>query len=506
MKKTKSLYLILVLCVAFSFGITPSGLSQESVVSKTKAQPVVPSAPQIAVRDNSDDQYLLNLAKLMNQAKSSIFISLEGFDHEFPLLREILAAREKGIVVKVWVSGMTQYEVQAHKDFWERLKNSGVQLFWVSAISRVSDQLVVIDQKHVIEGGSLLKGDLASGTWIDSTFLAKQKLARFNKLPLREEKSRASVSSSFVKLPKILLTNKELLPEIVKNEDDNAWRLYFHLLKIQQERGQDLLEISPQELVSLLNLEAKKSRTLLLRKKTEMPSVAKILDRLQKKYSLISYSGLNTEPSFRISFAFSLKQDSFLNQKKNVLLIPYQFYESQYMDEWSSETQFAYLLSLNQEAESENKPYWNTSLYKLSERYHIKEGLLREGFYKLKREDALEFVFTSLNDSGRNTFSSLSSLAYKNNGLRTFDQKQRDLEVLKTQLSGNDEALWSKARMYAELFDDPFDVEMLRKFTQLIKKYSVATLEPVVFRLSQLPPDNSLRTLDYLEKVLSKAK
>ncbi len=473
----------------------------------------------ITVEDISDRTYLLRLVGMIKEAKESIYISMyisnpkPGEKHPVGwLFQELLLAASRGVEVKLWLNSSfsqeTILERKQFEPFWNDLKEKNIQVKWVTPERKLHDKLIVIDRQYVIEGSmnwtyTAIMKNYESSTLIRSKKLAEKKIERLEGLILERPEELDEFQTTFVEIPSILFTNEAIFPEMVKKNDEAAWDMYFYLSGLRKVLGNGPWDLSMQDILIGVAKPGADEKKI---KKT----IPKTLSRLEKDYHLLQFDR-NRQNIYHITLLEPVSGNS-KNKSSSVVLgsrnidktvrIPLAFYEYDYRKKWSLPAQFAYGISLLMESESSTKPYWMSPVFSLSDRFHIDEGILRSGFTELKRDNVIEFIFPKKSLKG--SIRARLLVSYKNNPLLSEEEKETELLKIRNLYVSISQDDWKRARYYADIYDDPYDPKLARQFLELIRNYPEHTLDPVVKRVAQFSPDNSLRNPDYVKTILEK--
>jgi len=477
----------------------------------------------VSVEDISDRAYLNKVMEMIQGAKESIDISMYVSNpkvrekHPVGNLFQALVERAaNGVSVRIWfnsaLSRDERLERTKYASFWNDLEQKGVKIQWVSSERLLHDKLVVIDREYVVEGStnwtySALLKNHESATLIRSKKLANKKIERLEALPLEKREELGPLQTTFVDLPVELFTHEAYLPKVANEEDREAWDLYFYLVKLRTVQGSGPWDFGVSQLREALSWSPGKSE------KKDRAAVSKVLRRLEKDYRLVSFEWIKKKNEVSISLLEpgqvkskkSKTKPSILGSQpwKETLRIPLAFYEYGYQKKWSLPAQFAYCISLISESESQNKSFWFFSMYQLQDRFHVNKQFLRQGFTQLKRDNAIEFVFPK-KAAGETKLSSRQLISYQNNILRSEEENETEILKVRNRYASMTPEEWNRARSYAEIFDDPYDPLLIRQFVGLMKKYPESTLEPLIMKVAQFAPDNSLRSPEFIKQNLER--
>jgi hypothetical protein len=258
----------------------------------------------IKVTDISDRKYEQAVIELLDNAKSSIVISMYsislGKDTNNPvrlLLNDLLEARDRGVKVTLYIN--TRFRRNAKKPFikspiFKKLEDAGCVIYSLSSKRKLHDKLIIVDKRYVVEGSTnwsivALRGNFESATLIDSPDLANVKLSRLqNLLIISKEEDEVPDSPAYLEnLPKTLsisnalLLNKEYFAFMVNRNDNRSLDLYLLLLAYSQTTKAKEFFINLESMGLSLGLPLSWSNSALRRQ------VIKSLKRLQNQYHLI---------------------------------------------------------------------------------------------------------------------------------------------------------------------------------------------------------------------------
>jgi len=474
------------------------------MVDPVEVSPILEPPRMVSVQDISDQKYFGQLLKLFNEATTSIEVAesnltlnLDSRTRVGQLVKSLWAANSRGVKVRIWFKA-SSFLNQSSNDVFNQLKNEGVEINKVSPGVAFNDQLIVVDGKYVVESSlswseKSLQQQVGSATLIQSEELAETKQDRLADILV--QKDLIESKDAFIEISEILFTNKSLFPSIVKKNDEDAWRIYFYLLNTSYTTKEEILSVNAKDLFSVLPFDSDK------KDKKVLKDLKKTLKRLEDEYKLLTFSYNKKSERFQVIFTLSFSNDKRVG---GGVLVPLAFFEQEYFKTWSLQTQFAYFVSLIEEKASSNKPYWKSSFLKLNEKFHVDQEALRQSLVDLKRENMIDYIFSEVNQTSVSGFSNPILVAYRNNILLSQVEKEQLLNELKKEFTILTDDEWNKARGYAVLFDDPYDIKLISDFANLVKQFSSTKLDSVVFRIAQLPAEHSLRTPNYVKEILSK--
>lgn len=258
------------------------------------------------VKDISDRKYEPAVIELLDNARESIVISmyLISAKEKGPvslLIRDLEEALDKGISVDIYIN--TRFKSGqpvkgALKKHFNRLRKKGAKIYFVTPSIRLHDKIVIIDNRYIAEGSgnwsvSALKSNREIGTLIDSPELAKERLIRMKRLPLKSAKTKKAKKpdkpkgmkplpkNSSVSISKKLLNDKKLFPNMVTRNDNRSMDTYLLLLARAKQLKRKEFFLSLESMAVDLGMPSSRTDTALRRQ------VIKTLKKLQDRYKLI---------------------------------------------------------------------------------------------------------------------------------------------------------------------------------------------------------------------------
>ena len=259
------------------------------------------------IKDISDRKYEDAVIQLLDSAKDSIVISMYsislGTDTRNPvklLLNDLLEARARGVSVTLYLNTRFRDSNKGGTPFskspiFKKLENAGVVIYFIPSNRRLHDKLIVVDSRYVVEGSanwsiSALKNNFESSTLIDSSDLARVKLARLeNILIVSKPRDKKPYTPAYIEnlpksltVPKEFILNKKYLSRMVTSYDKRAMDIYLLLLAHSQAIDKREFFVSLEAMALSLGMPRSWKDTALRRQ------VIKSLKKLQSRYHLIN--------------------------------------------------------------------------------------------------------------------------------------------------------------------------------------------------------------------------
>ena len=212
------------------------------------------------VSDISDREYEQAVIGLIDNAQKSVVIGMYHISTQLELnnpvkllLNDLVEAEKRGVQVRIYLNTKfpdVSYKELVDEDEFKALKEAGCELYFIPPGRKLHDKVVIVDRRYVVEGSMnwsiiALKNNFESATLIDSPGLAKEKIARLEKIyKMQKEKEEDServrkplyVDSIIdkIKVKKALLEDERYFPKMLKVSDRRAMDLYLILLAYSQ--------------------------------------------------------------------------------------------------------------------------------------------------------------------------------------------------------------------------------------------------------------------------------
>ena len=212
------------------------------------------------VRDISDRKYEQAVIELIDNAKESVIVGMYHISTQLKtnnpvklLLNDLVEAQERGAQVKVYLNTKfpdVSYEELIGKDEFKTLKEAGCEVYFIPPGRKLHDKVVIVDSRYVVEASMnwsivALRNNFESATLIDSPGLAKEKIARLDKIYRMQRKKEEGgekerrplyVDSIIdkIEIKEALLEDERYFPGMLKKSDRRAMDLYLILTAYSQ--------------------------------------------------------------------------------------------------------------------------------------------------------------------------------------------------------------------------------------------------------------------------------
>ena len=261
------------------------------------------------VSDISDREYEPAVIELIDNAKESVVVGMYHISTQLEannpvklLLNDLVEAEERGVQVKIYLNTRfpdVSYEELVSEDEFKRLQDAGCELYFMPHGRKLHDKVVVVDRRFVVEGSMnwsiiALRNNFESATLIDSPELAKEKIARLEKIyRIQKEKEKNKDEErerrplyvdgiiDRVEIKKALLEDERYFSGMLKVSDRRAMDLYLTLLAYSQKSEKNEFFLALEDTALGLGLPETWDDESLRRQ------VIKALRTLQDRYNLI---------------------------------------------------------------------------------------------------------------------------------------------------------------------------------------------------------------------------
>lgn len=341
------------------------------------------------VKDISDRAYEPAIIELLDNAKESIILSMYIIKpDEKPvalLMNDLAEALDRGVSVEIYINTREDRGVESKKVLQrhlDALTQKGAKIYKFTPRYRLHDKLIIVDSRYVVDGSmnwsvSAIKTNYESAVLIDSPELAKTKLIRLRRFPLKDDDKdkpdRPDRPKGLLPLPegaivnvsKELLNNKNLFPTMVTRQASRSMDTYLLLLAESMRLGEKEFFIPLEDMAVALGMPNTWSDTALRRQ------VIKILKELRNRYKLINAN-------------FSHGKDAWVELKElpgDTFNVKGIFFTPASLVPKSQPAKFVALIKALLEAEG--KKIEDFTMEELSERFHTSEWTIEKGMKEI---------------------------------------------------------------------------------------------------------------------------
>ncbi len=463
---------------------------------------IFPSSTSDGVEDVSDNRYFAKLRQLIGFAKTNIYISVSAIatssDKNDPvsiLLEDLINAAKRGVGVRLFITTYSaagfDHSLFLREDLLENLRSQKIEVHFVNPSQNLQDQLVVIDEELVLEGGlpwtreDLTEG-LGSATLSHSRALAQKKRMRLELLPLWDvEVKKADRTEGRIGVPIFMLQEINFFPAMVSHDDGDAMKIWFALLRAFYQFQSTQLELSYEELGREIPGDKIYERGAL------NFQVLKTLKRLEEEYGLIK---INQEQPDRIKLTLALPASL-----EPSVAVPLLFFQESYAKELSPRAIFAYLVILYRSQLSGESPVWLGSPRNVEQDFPMQAENFRQGVDELRRQNLIEIYPFDMRQGAGYEGPHIRERRYLINPIATLSEKLATWSRLRD-LFGED-AL-RKAREMADLLGEPEDPKVVSVYSELGKKYGLEDIQSLTRHIAELPEKSTPEMLEYLKTLL----
>lgn len=286
--------------------LVASGLLLLTLISLAFADDLQNKSYPATVTDISDRAYEKAVIELLDNAKSSIVMSMYMLKPAEAgpvrlLVRDLEEALDRGVSVEIYLNirpdhGMPPSDIMIQP--LQSLIKKGGKIYKFTPHTRLHDKLIIVDERFVVEGSmnwsvAAIKSNYESAVLIDSPGLAKVKLIRLRNFPLegdeKEEKPRPDRPKGLKPLPegaivgvsKELLNNKDYFAAMLKAQADRTMDMYLLLLAEAARTNEKEFFVSLEDMAVALGMDPACDDTALRRQ------MIKEMEALEGRYKLI---------------------------------------------------------------------------------------------------------------------------------------------------------------------------------------------------------------------------
>ncbi len=310
------------------------------------------------------------------------------------LVSDLIAAHRRGVDVKVVLDLRSSYDPEsgnAVRDYAngiaaDMLTYAGIDVSYFPSSYHMHQKLVVIDEETVIIGShnwtySGLFKNVESSSLIRSREHARTKLTRINELKtFSAARSVAPDVTNTIPVPRDFLLRDELAPHMLTKNDKRPFEIYLLLLRYASESGAPTLSIDPLKVATELAIAPDDDKWV------KRKYVIKAIRTLAERYALIDVT-------------FHRGKDADVTILKNTSLtsagsiqVPLAYWTYGLATELTQDEKFAYLICLNEEAQSYTPPLWRKSQEDLAKIYSVSRKPINVGLNGLQRHDILSIL------------------------------------------------------------------------------------------------------------------
>ena len=345
------------------------------------------------VSDISDREYEQAVIELIDNAKKSVVIGmyyistqLEANNPVKLLLNDLVEAEKRGAQVRIYLNTKfpdVSYEKLVGEDEFKMLKEAGCELYFIPPGRKLHDKVVIVDRRYVVEGSMNwsiigLRNNFESATLIDSPGLAKEKIARLERVyqmqkakeEAGEKERRPLYLDSIIEnidVKKVFLEDERYFPGMLKVSDRRAMDLYLILLAYSQKLEKDEFFLKLEDTALGLGLPVSWDDESLRRQ------VIKALRTLQDRYKLIDVE-------------FYHASDAHIT----ILPVPGESFtiETKIVDSHNKELsqRLKFLLLIKALLEKEGKDLDSISQKEIMLRFHIAERTLEKALAEIRKQ------------------------------------------------------------------------------------------------------------------------
>jgi hypothetical protein len=299
------------------------------------------------------------------------------------LVDDLIDAKDRGVDVKVVLEDS---KFKASRLAYEKLKNSGIEVYFDTPKELLHVKGVVIDDKYVFIG---------SANWSRAAIEDNYEVTYLEESPEDAIAFREYVGSipvaegefflpeeEGVKLLSSFLLSTDLGQQLLKAQAYKQLDLYLLLCKMQDETSKAYFDIDYDSLAKKMGYKApEKLRKYRNAHHYYYERIHRLLIPL-KKHGLIGYK----------KGKVTLKANVSDNSEETKIIIPYEYWAKGYSDKLSMRAKYMYLICLYEAVRSSRYPLWFRSQEDMSKLYGISDTTISLGMQELENKGLIEII------------------------------------------------------------------------------------------------------------------
>ncbi len=321
------------------------------------------------------------------------------------LVNDLIAAHRRGVDVDVVLNLRSKYDPESDEPIRDHanglaadmLSYAGVYVFYFPAKCHMHAKLVIIDERTTIIGShnwtySGLAQNIESSSLIRSREHAQAKLEGIAELQTISAAITVSPDvSTTIPIPRSFLLREGLAPYMMTKNDERPFDTYLIFKRYAAERGASSFSVDPLQLAA--DLKIAPDRDIWAQRKYAI----KAIRSLSERYDLIDVTfHRGKDAAITLHEDTGLMQDGFVD-------IPLAYWTYGLATDLKQGEKYAYLICLNEEAQSITPPLWKKNQEQIAEKYSSSRATINNAMNGLQRHDLLTIIRDDipLNDSDK---------------------------------------------------------------------------------------------------------
>lgn len=440
-------------------------------------------------------EFVRSLLRSIRKAKKEITIASFDLDEssdpeEFgsKLTRALISAKERGVKVQMLLDASQLREPRTGEIFYhyrgerkaEELAHAGVLIYYDSRTTLFHAKIAVLDDRWAYIGSQNLGVRNDAQVFEATVRLDSQKIASElnsyltetlrDAFPFHEE--RAQVKG--LPIPVSFLEKNGVFSRMFKRHAEKPFRLYVSLLREAQKMG--LMEFERNWPSSL-----HKARRLLV-----------------EEYRVLRHErGIGVRPS-RSALVHPETGRPFAFPDKDFFMVPDSFFDFGWFGRLGHDQIFLFWIQLAEGQHSSQSPYWSMRTETIAKKFGITVRSIVKANLQLQRWNLIEVIRDP--NIIRRDRSSRPNRYRVNPTASPIEQGLAKKKMLE-ELSMNRKAL-GQAQKFADLLNEPHDLDVIRKFLLLIDHYGVKEVEKAVRITARFKFHFALRNVNHTAGIL----
>ena len=460
-------------------------------------------AMQVEAENISSDKYFSTTLNEINSAKSQVFVVMylvsvlpdQPDSQPNQLVSALIAAKLRGVDVKVILDQNINFESESMDDAvvsnknqkaYELLTKNGIPTFFDTSDTYTHAKAIVIDNETVILGSTnwskaaLTKNNEAD-VIVRSKDLAESLTSQFDKIKLQEYIP--AVVTPSVRIPRLFLTKKDTLGEMVSQSDERTLDVYLYLLGQYDQNKDSKVDLNYDNLAQSLSINT-------MTKEDYRRQITKVLLKLKDKYNLIDFENAARGQNAQIILKDVKNPKKNYDPKTDSFDLPTAYWKYLWNQKLNFSAKAMYLIVLSNTSPS--APNFALSRSDLSKEYSISESFISDGTKGLRISNLLDIQYSSLEDQN---YSDRQSNVYTPKPIYDPAELQKELAVLR-QKEGTDKL--QRAINTASIVFAQNDLNAIKELISLENQYGQTIIQQAAKKISDKSPDNPKRCIGYL--------
>lgn len=430
------------------------------------------------------------------QVSIDLFMFVVSFNPNEPkskparLLKSLVEAKKRGVEVNVYLdqnvdlfNGTNEIEGK-NNEAVDYIKMNGLNVYMDDKYNYSHSKALVIDKKIALIGSS---------NWSRSAFNRNQEaniLVRSEKFAKEILDDLASVKrntpafaqeANVVKIPKVFAMQKDLLGQMVTQQDERAFDIYLWLLMKADTADSKKLSVNYDGLAKSLGIGQ-------MTREDYRRQISKVLRKIEGEYGLIKLKIGYDEPADVVLVGSELN----VGTEEKMIHLPEAYWQFGWNRKLNFPGKVMLLLNRMYSDEAENPPTWHIGVESLAKKHGISETFIGDGIMELRKYNLVDVRYEAIDSSEERP---RQYGVYSPNEI--YDPRELEKRFNEINLKEGEDRV-QRAREYAEVVFKQNDYEDVLTLIGLEKLYGKKVVEEAVGILNQKRVTSPKRHMGYL--------